>query len=176
MELKNRFIQIVIISLIISLSGCGIYSFTGASISPDTKTIAILNFADRTSTSPPFLTQTFAEKTREYFQRNTNLSLVNKEGDLTIEGTINQYALTPIAPTGAPGGTGVERAAQTRLTIGIKARFINSKNKEQNFDQVFSFYADFDQTKSFAAVEKELIETISDQIILDIFNKSVANW
>ncbi len=70
----------------------------------------------------------------------------------------------------------MERAAQTRLTIGVKARFINSKNKEQNFDQVFSFYADFDQTKSFAAVEKELIETISDQIILDIFNKSVANW
>lgn len=135
-----------------------------------------MNFADRTTTSPPFLSQTFAEKTREYFQRNTNLSLVNRDGDLNLESTITQYALSPIAPTGAPGGTGVERAAQTRLTIGVKVKFTNAKNKEQNFDQAFSFYADFDQNKSFASVERDLIETISDQIILDIFNKSVANW
>jgi len=153
-----------------------VYSFTGASISPDTKTISILNFSDRSTTSPPFLAQTFAEKTREYFQRNTNLTVTNKEGDLNLEGTISQYALTPIAPTGSPGGTGVERAAQTRLTIGIKVKFTNSKNKEQNFDQLFSFFADFEQNKSFATVERELIETISDQSILDIFNKSVANW
>jgi hypothetical protein len=70
----------------------------------------------------------------------------------------------------------VERAAQTRLTIAVKVRFSNSKNKEQNFEQVFSFYQDFDQGKSFASVERDLIETISDQLILDIFNKSLANW
>lgn len=56
----------------------------------------------------------------------------------------------------------------------MKIKFTNSKNKEQNFDQNFSFFADFDQTKSFASVERELIETISDAIILDIFNKTVT--
>lgn len=161
---------------ILLLSGCGVYSFTGASISPDTKTISILNFGDRSTSSPPFLAQTFSEKTREYFQRNTSLALVNKEGDLQMEGNIVQYSLSPIAPSAVPGGGGLERAAQTRLTIGVKVRFTNTRNKEQNFDQQFSFYADFDQAKSFASVERELIETISDQIILDIFNKSVANW
>lgn len=95
---------------------------------------------------------------------------------MDIEATITQYALSPVAPTGTAGGTGVERAAQTRLTIGVKVKFTNSKNKEQNFDQAFSFYADFEQNRSFSAIERELIETISDQIILDIFNKSVANW
>ncbi len=155
---------------------CGVYSFTGANISPDTKTISVLNFADRTTTSPPFLAQTFSEKTREYYQRNTNLSLVNREGDMNLEATITQYALSPVAPTGTPGGTGVERAAQTRLTIGVKVKFTNRQNKAQDFDQSFSFFADFDQNKSFASVERDLIETISDQIILDIFNKSVANW
>ncbi len=174
--MKNKHFILLLVLLPFIISGCGVYSFTGASISPDTKTISILNFSDRSTTSPPFLAQTFAEKTREYFQRNTNLTLVNKDGDLNFEGTIAQYALTPIAPTGAPGGTGVESASQTRLTIGVKIKFINLKSKEQNFDQQFSFYADFPQTRSFAAVERELIETISDQIILDIFNKSVANW
>jgi len=174
--LKNKHHTLFLILLPWIFSGCGVYSFTGASISPDTKTISILNFSDRSTTSPPFLAQTFAEKTREYFQRNTNLSVVNKEGDLNFEGTIAQYALTPIAPTGAPGGTGIESASQTRLTIGVKVKFTNAKNKEQNFDQQFSFYADFPQSTSFASVERDLIETISDQIILDIFNKSVANW
>ncbi len=155
-------------------TACGIYSFTGASISPDTKTISVLNFADRSASSPPFLAQTFSEKTREYYQRNTNLSLVTREGDLNVEGTITQYTLAPIAPT--QSGAGVERAAQTRLTIGVKVRFTNIRNKEQNFDQQFSFYEDFDQNKSFASVERDLIDRISDQIILDIFNKSVANW
>jgi len=174
--LKSNKVFVFLLILTSVCSSCGVYSFTGASISPDTKTISILNFSDRSTTSPPFLAQTFAEKTREYFQRNTNLSLVNKEGDLNIEAIISQYALTPIAPTGSPGGNGVESAAQTRLTIGIKVKFTNLKNKEQNFDQQFSFYADFAQNRSFATVEIELIETISDQIILDIFNKSVANW
>lgn len=158
----------------LSSAGCGVYSFTGASISPDVKTLSVLNFSDRSSTSPPYLAQTFAEKTREYFQRNTSLGLVNKEGDLNLEATITQYALSPIAPTGS--SSGAESAAQTRLTIAVSVKFTNSKDKLQNFDQSFSFYSDFPQVRSFAQVERELIETISDQIILDIFNKSVANW
>jgi len=175
LALKNRLFWVfgwLIFALL--LQGCGIYSFTGASISPDTKTISVVNFVDRSTASPPFLAQTFSEKTREYYQRNTNLAVINKDGDLNVEGTITQYALSPVAPTG--GGTGQERAAQTRLTIGVKIKFTNSKNKEQNFDQPFSFFQDFDQSKSLTSVERELIETISDQIILDIFNKTVANW
>lgn len=155
------------------LNSCGIYSFTGASVSPDTKTISILNFDDRSASGPTFLAQAFSEKAREYFQRNSSLALVNREGDLNLEGSIIQYNLSPVAPVGSQG---VERAAQTRLTIGVKVKFTNSKNSKQNFDQTFSFFQDFDQSKSFASVERELIETISDQIILDIFNKSLANW
>ena len=169
-ELRNNWVFILFPFL---FGACGIYSFTGASVSPDTKTISILNFDDRSASGPTFLAQTFSEKTREYFQRNSSLSLVAREGDLNLEGSIMQYNLTPVAPV---GNQGLERAAQTRLTIGVRVKFTNTKNKEQNFDQSFSFYQDFDQSKSFSSVEKELIESISDQIILDIFNKSLANW
>lgn len=159
---------------LVLVSSCGVYSFTGASISPDTKTISVPNFLDRSASSPPYLAQTFSEKTREYYQRNTNLSVVNRDGDLNVEGTITQYSISPVAPTGT--GTGTERAAQTRLTIAVKVKFTNAKNKEQNFDQSFSFYQDFDQNRTLSSVERDLIELISDQIILDIFNKTVANW
>jgi len=155
------------------LSSCGIYSFTGASVSPDTKTISILNFDDRSASGPTFLAQAFSEKAREYFQRNSSLALVTREGDLNIEGSITQYNISPVAPV---AGQGVERAAQTRLSIGVKVKFTNNKDSKQNYEQVFSFFQDFDQRQSFASVEKDLIESITDQIILDIFNKSLANW
>lgn len=170
MALKSKLVWLWISFL---LNSCGIYSFTGASVSPDTKTISILNFDDRSASGPTFLAQAFSEKAREYFQRNTSLALVTREGDLNLEGSITQYNLTPVAPV---AGQGVEQAAQTRLTIGVKVKFTNSKDSKQNFEQVFSFFQDFEQGKSFASVEKDLIENISDQIILDIFNKSLANW
>ncbi len=171
--MRNKIFGIGVLACLF-LAGCGVYSFTGASVSPDTRTITIPTFADRSANSPPYLAQTFSEKTREYFLRNTSLSLSPAEGDLKLEATITQYNLSPVAPSGT--GNGLERAAQTRLTIGVRVKFTNSRNKEQNFDQVFSFFQDFAQTQSFSGVEKELTETISDQIILDIFNKSVANW
>lgn len=168
--MKNSWVLFFLVCL---LNSCGIYSFTGASVAPDTKTLSILNFDDRSASGPTFLAQAFTEKSREYFQRNSSLTLVNREGDLNLEGSIMQYSLSPVAPVGAQG---VERAAQTRLTIAVKVRFTNQKNSKQNFEQVFSFFQDFDQSKSFAAVERDLIETISDQLILDIFNKSLASW
>lgn len=168
--MKNSWVWFFLVCL---LNSCGIYSFTGASVAPDTKTLSILNFDDRSASGPTFLAQAFTEKSREYFQRNSSLTLVNREGDLNLEGSIMQYSLSPVAPVGAQG---VERAAQTRLTIAVKVRFTNQKNSKQNFEQVFSFFQDFDQSKSFAAVERDLIETISDQLILDIFNKSLASW
>jgi len=41
----------------------------------------------------------------------------------------------------------------------------------------FSFYKDFDQnTEDLSSNEQEFVEEIFDQIVLDIFNSSVANW
>ena len=41
----------------------------------------------------------------------------------------------------------------------------------------FSFFKDFNQnTEELSSNEQEFLEEIFDQIILDIFNASVANW
>ena len=69
-----------------------------------------------------------------------------------------------------------ERAAFNRLKITVQADFINTKDKKQNYNSSFNFYADFPQNQSLSAVEDNLIKTIADQVVLDIFNKSVANW
>ena len=41
----------------------------------------------------------------------------------------------------------------------------------------FSFFKDFNQnTEELSSNEQEFLDEIFDQIILDIFNASVANW
>ena len=46
----------------------------------------------------------FNEKIKDYFERNTSLTIVDENGDLEIEGTIEDFSLAPVAPT-AEGGS-----------------------------------------------------------------------
>ncbi len=164
--------------LILSTMGCGIYSFTGASISPDIETISIQYFYNDAGNGPPSLAQTFTESIRDYYQQNTSLRLVENNGDLQIEGSITGYDVTPIAVTSSGNPNEADIAGGSRLTIRVKATYINTKDETFNFDsKTFSFYDDFNsETTQLTAVEDQLIETITDQIIIDIFNASVANW
>ena len=71
---------------------------------------------------------------------------------------------------------GTQTAALNRLTISINVKFTNAKDEKQNYETVFSRYADYDSKKSLAEVEQSLIEDINKQLVDDIFNKSVSNW
>lgn len=176
MALNRLFLNAIIFLLALVLnSSCKYYSFTGANISPDVKSISIETFVDKSGGGPATLSQFFSERLRDYYQRNTNLSVKTSGGDLQIEGSITGYTLAPLAPTApAPGRPDI--ASQTRLTITVQVKYINTKDEDQNFEAPFSFYADFPQSTPLSSVQNQLIETITDQIALDIFNKTVANW
>ncbi len=156
-----------------SLMGCGGYSFTGASISPDVKTISIQNFLNETGLGPTRLSQNFTEKLKEYFLQNSNLKLVKADGDLQLDGSITGYA---IGPVGAQSAGTVQQGQQNRLLITVKVRFANTKDESQDYAKDFSFYDDFPVSQSISSAENQKVETITDQIVLDIFNASVANW
>lgn len=158
---------LLIIGLFI-LQSC--YSFKGASLSDDIKTIQINNIRMETAGGPTNLSLTVNEKLKEYFQRNTTLKLTNQNPDLLLEGTIVGYELTPQAPTTD------DKAGLNRLTMRINFNVVNSKNEEKNFEQEFSFYQDFPQNQTLAQVEKVLIPILTDQIILDLFNKIAGDW
>lgn len=160
--------------LLLLCSGCGVYSFTGVAITAET--ISIQDFYNDADGGPPDLAQTFTNKITDYYQSNTNLTLVPDNGELQLEGAVSSYKISPVAPSAASGD--FENTAQlTRLTITVKATYINTKDDSFNFEnKSFSFYSDFDNSQSLTAVESQLIDEIYDQIILDIFNSSVANW
>ena len=66
---------ILTILLSISLTSCGIYSFTGASIPTEAKTISVDYFSNKAATVQPSLSQVFTERLKDMFLEQTNLSL-----------------------------------------------------------------------------------------------------
>ncbi|MBL0343401.1 MAG: LptE family protein [Bacteroidetes bacterium] len=150
--------------------GCGVYSFTGASISPDVKTVSIANFPNQASLVQPSLSQIFTEKMKDKFVSQTNLIQTKSGGDLQFEGAITDYVSQPTAIQGN------EQAALNRLTITVKVKFANVKDEKQNFETTFSRFSDYDSRKNLSAIEQELINEICNQLVDDIFNKAVINW
>lgn len=169
------FSAVLLVSALFYFAGCGVYSFTGVSI--DAESISIRDFLNEADNGPPDLAQTFSNKIKDYYQRNTNLTLIPEGGELLIEGVITGYRLTPVSPQAGNQDQYGDLSALTRLTITVQASYINVNNDQFNFEnRNFSFFADFDSDQNLTAIENQLIEEIYDQIILDIFNASVANW
>lgn len=155
----------------LSLSGCGIYSFSGTSIQPDVNTVTIENFEYRAMKVNPTLSNNLSEAMRTRFRQMTRLEQVDMDGDLEITGAITGYDISATAVTAD------EVAAQNRLTVTVSVTFVNRKHEEDNFEgKSFSAYADYDSTNSLDAVESSLCEEIIDKLIEDIFNATVAQW
>lgn len=165
----KRFILAMVAAL--SLTGCGIYSFSGTSIQPDVQSITINNFDYKALKVNPTLSNNLSEAMRTRFRQMTRLEQVDMDGDLEISGAITGYDVRASAVTAN------EVAAQNRLTVTVTVSFMNRKYPEDDFDnKSFSAYADYDSTNSLDSVENSLCEEIIDKLIEDIFNATVAQW
>lgn len=154
-----------------SLSGCGFYSFTGASIPAEMKTVSVSFFENNAPLVVPYLSQQFTEDLKTRIRNQSRLSLVRADADANFEGRITDYRISPAAIQGN------ERAGLERLSITVNVKYTNVLKPELNFDQSFTRFKDFStQTKPLQAQEQELIKDINIQLTEDIFNKAFANW
>ena len=53
---------------------------------------------------------------------------------------------------------------------------MNNIKHEEDFEERFSATADYDSSQQLAAVQEKLVQEIIDDIVDQIFNKTVANW
>jgi len=168
---RISFLFLTVVMIFLPQTSCKVsYSFTGASISPDVKTVAIPYMTNSASTVVPTLTRTLTDALKDYFTSQTSLHIVDRNGDLEITGNITGYSVAPVAIQGN------ETAAMNRLTITVNIKFVNRKNTKQSFDNVsFSRYQDY-PVADLNTVQDRLISTITDQLVQDIFNKTVVNW
>jgi len=168
--MKRLIIIFAILTALFYISGCGIYSFTGASIPAEAKTISIQHFPNNASMVEPTLSQAFTDALRDKFVSQTNLTLIQKGGDLMIDGAIVAYTVKPVAIQSN------QTAALNRLTITVNVRFTNTYDKDKDFETSFTRYEDYPSNKDLAIVQQNLIDLINEMLVDDIFNKAVVNW
>jgi hypothetical protein len=155
--------------LIFICSGCGVYSFTGASVEGKTLNMHILE--NRARNVVPALSPTLTNKIRSRILTQTGLSPVNTDNaDYDISGTITTYEVT------VSGVTNIQVASQNKLTISINIIYKNKLNEKNNFNQAFSWSEDFPASTSLQSAESALIEKIGNKLADDIFNKAFVNW
>lgn len=168
--MKKLFYSIVFITTTIILIGCGAYSFTGGNTGI-AKTIQVDFFPNQAPLIEPTLSQEFTQNLRDLFTRQTNLTLVNSNGDLHFSGEIIDYRITPMSATAN------QTAAQNRLTISVNVIYENKLEEKDNFEKRFSFYYDYGATQQLSGgVLDTALKEILERITQDVFNASVAKW
>ena len=163
------FKYLLILSISISMSNCGIYSFTGAKI--DAKTVQVDYIQNNASLVEPTLSSKFTEALQDKFVKQTNLTLAKSGGELIFEGEISNYTITPTAATAD------QTAALNRLTITVKIRYYNTKNELDNFEKSYSHFFDYGANEQLTGgLLEDAYKEIFERITQDIFNDSVAKW
>ena len=161
-------LMILIMSMF--FASCGIYTFSGASIPAEAKTVSVQYFPNNAQLVNPLLSNTITNALNDMFVNQTTLQSVAQNGDLALEGEITGYKTSPIAITGN------QTAAMNRLTVTVNVRFTNKYDESKNFEQSFSQYQDYPSGQDLNAVQDVLVEQIVEDLCQDIFNKAVVNW
>lgn len=170
-RLRPVILPVLIIFVSILVDSCKVtYSFSGASISPEIKTISIQYFQNRANLVQPGLGQYITDELQDKCRAQTDLEFINDIGDVNFEGEITDYQTRPLTVTGDA------QAAMNRFTITLRVKFTNTVEPDYSFEQSFSRYSDYDSSLELSSVEQELSEDIVEELIEDIFNKAFVNW
>ncbi len=166
----KRYLGFIFFCIVVIQSSCGVYSFTGASVSPDTKTVKVSLIENNSGFAAPTLSQTFTESLKQKILNSTSLNITTADADLDFSGSITSINITPI------GIQGNQQSAQNRFEVSVNINFVNSKDEKLSFEKVFKRNVDFAADRSIDQVQSALLEQITKELVQDIFNAAFTNW
>lgn len=167
--MRKIYYILLVVSLFL-LNGCGVYNFTGTG-KIDAKTFQVNFFQNNADLVEPGIDRTFTLQLQDLIQNQTNLNLVKNGGDLTYEGEIVDYRISPMTATAD------QQASQNRLKIRVNVRFTNKNKETDNFEKTFEFFYDYPATTQLSGASlNTALKEIFDRITQDIFNESLAKW
>lgn len=161
---------LVLLIIMATATSCSIYNFTGTG-KIDAKTYQVNFFQNTADLIEPGIDRNFTLTLQDLIQNQTNLHLVKNNGDLTYEGEITDYRISPMTATAD------QKASQNRLKIRVQVRFTNKNKEADDFDKSFEFYYDYPAAQQLTGATKDAaIKEIFERITQDIFNESLAKW
>jgi hypothetical protein len=165
---------IFILTLVISLSGC--YSFKGASIPTEMKTINISLFENNAPLVIPTLSNDFTESLKTYIRNQSKLTITpQQEADASITGRITGYDIKPISIQDNTRPV----AGANRLTITVSVKYTNNikDHEKESFEESFTAFTDFTLAgQSLQSIQDRLIKDVNIKLTENIFNRAFAQW
>ena len=166
-----KYIKFIFIAItLLSINSCNVYNFTGTG-KIEAKTFQVNFFQNNAQIIEPGIDRTFTITLQELIQNQTNLNLVKNGADLTYEGEIVDYRISPMTATAD------QQASQNRLTIRVNVRFTNKNKEADNFEKTFDFFYDYPAAQQLnGSTLNSAIKVIYERITQDVFNDSLAKW
>ena len=106
----KAFKSLLLLSVLLVVSSCSVYNFTGTG-KIDAKTFQVNYFQNNATLIEPGIERTFTQGLQNTIMNQTNLNLVNSDGDLLYEGEIVDYYVSPMTATADQQLTGTTLAA-----------------------------------------------------------------
>jgi hypothetical protein len=152
-------------------AGCGVYSFTGATIPDYLQTVAVPLAEIRAQGAVPGLDQALTDALITRFADQTRLSLVSDEetADAVVRAVVERYTITPVAVTAD------QLASLNRVTVAVGIRYLDRVEDEERLARSFSGTADYDPAEGPAA-EAEAAARAIDQIADEVFTAATSDW
>ncbi len=158
--------------VILSLSGCAgcPYSFTGSSVPPHLKTIAIPLLDDQSGFGEPDLRERLTNKLINKFVGDNTLEVADKSrSDSMLEGIITSVRDEPLVVTKG------ESVTKRRVTISVKATYQDMKLKKKVWDKEFSNTGDY-EISGGPAQRQVGIDAAIEKLAEDMLIETVSNW
>ena len=160
-------ISIILISFVL---GCS-YSFTGSSVPPHLKTIAIPIVKDKSGSGEPSLSNDFTQKLTQEFIDDNSLYVVNS----TTADAILSVTIISLQDRAEVVSGENEKATKRRITMNVKAVYKDLVMKKTIFDKNFSNYGIF-ETDNYAENRQAAIQIAIDNLTLDLLLAVVSDW
>lgn len=167
--MNSRLFVVVYAALLTVFAGC-VYSFSGASIPPHLKTIAIPVAADQSGSGDPNLRNEYSTQLVDRFVRDNSLQLTDRENaDCVLESVI-----TNIQDASAVVQAG-EQVTSRRMTISVRVVFQDLKLRKKVWEKNFSNWGDFDPKGGFSQRNEAIKEAVR-KMVEDILIETVSGW
>jgi hypothetical protein len=163
-----------IVSLL-ALGGC--YSFTGASVPANLKTIAIPLVDDQSGFGEPGLREEFTTALTNLFISDNSLEVADRTGaDAILEGVITSVSDAPAVIQGPATGQQAEQVSKRRITITAKFTMQDMKLHRKMWEKSFSNWGDYDTGGGGASQRQTGIQEAIRKVTEDILQETVSGW
>jgi hypothetical protein len=167
--MKGLIIHCLIVCFLCTTSSCGVYSFSGASVPKEVKTISIEYIQNKAPNAWSTIDNIFNQELRNKMVRDGGLKVIDGAGDYQIKGYISDYRITAQAPTTGSFST------RYRLDITVQLEFKDIvTNEKVQWNQPFTNFEVYEN--DITGKEDQFIKSISVNIANSIFNKMFSTW